>query len=329
MDRDSGQIHMPGVFGHPNAPSTYNVGFGTSLPGSGRGAADMFWLSLLRDDPATLDAMVSIIVDGSGSMDDKWDDVTASIERIFREEPFTVRRTGGVAINVVTFSTGSIEAVPWTVVDETSIDSITALLADLPRIPGGTGLWLGIDFALTRFEASPLESLTDDAHKIMLVVGDGCNNYSSGTPTIDRASILSRMQTLGWPAEVAGVPIGTSGADCGSLTLIEYYEQEIATLSQASGAMQLVYPAAAASDPSDPDHFEYQFRGIFKALTCCRADFDGDGVHDFWPDYDAFEDLHSAIPPHPAADLNFDGDWTSADFTVFQDYASEPCPCGL
>ena len=72
---------------------------------------------------------------------------------------------------------------------------------------------------------------------------------------------------------------------------------------------------------------EYQFRGIFKALMCCRADFDGDGEQVFLDDCYAFGDLYTA--EHPAADLDFDGLWTSNDFTVFQDYASEPCPCGL
>jgi hypothetical protein len=74
-----------------------------------------------------------------------------------------------------------------------------------------------------------------------------------------------------------------------------------------------------------------QFRAIFKNLTCCLADFDGDGMHDILSDEPAFYAIFDPPvgDPHPAADLTRDGQWDSADETLFFQYLSLDCPCGL
>lgn len=151
----------------------------------------------------------------------------------------------------------------------------------------------------------------------MKTLGDECDDCSSRSP------VETRIAALGWPAEVAGIPIGAGG--CGQLTLEQYYTDEVVTLSQGTGAGMFVRHAAAASNPADPTHFEYQLRKILKELTCCRGDFDGDGEHTF-NDFLVFSDLHGM--EHPAADLDCDGYWTESDANLMQTYLQEACPCG-
>lgn len=337
VDRSSEQMWVPGVFGHADASTSYNVGFGQSLLASCRGGADMYWLSLERAAlPVTIDTMVSIVLDTSSSMlpgepparyHDYFDAVKASLVRYFEEEEFTVRRTGGLAFNVVVFGTDQTqEVVPWTVIDQTTAAAFASAVRTIAPIGGGTNLWAGVNFALDRFEASPLLSLTDAGDRMMLVIGDGCENSSPAG--IDRAAVLARMVSLGWPAEVGGVPIGTDTDSCpGGIGVAQYYAQEVVTLSQAVGASQFLYPAAGTDMPEDPTHFDYQGRKIIKALTCCRADFNGNGIHDMLGDQWAFGFLHGES--HPAADLNCDGAWTALDQIEFDAFILESCPCGF